>query len=53
MSADATIVMLLIGSFVWGGFFLILLAAVRKERGKAAPAPAGRGDADAADAGTG
>lgn len=35
MSANATTVMVLIGSFVWGGFLLILLAAVRKERDKA------------------
>lgn len=40
MSGNATIVMILIGSFVWGGFLLILLTAVRKERHKAAAADA-------------
>ena len=39
MSGNATIVMLLIGSFVWGGFLLILVTAVGKEREKAATDP--------------
>ena len=47
MSGNATIVMILIGSVVWGGFLLILITAIRKERHKAAavgaPPPRGRG----------
>jgi hypothetical protein len=39
MSGNATMVMILIGSFVWGGFLLILLTAVGKERQKAAGGP--------------
>ncbi|HUG01612.1 MAG TPA: hypothetical protein VML95_07090 [Longimicrobiales bacterium] len=50
MSANAMVVMILIGSFVWGGFLLILLTAVRRERHKAAGAPAAPpGEAGAAD----
>ncbi|MEN8375870.1 MAG: hypothetical protein ABFS34_10520 [Gemmatimonadota bacterium] len=46
MSGNATVVMLLIAALVWGGFLLILLTAVRKERSKArgdgaVPGPAG------------
>lgn len=47
MSGNATIVMVLIGSFVWGGFLLIPFTAIRKERHKTAAfgalPPRGRG----------
>jgi hypothetical protein len=43
MSGNATIVLLLIGSFVWGGFLLILLTAIGKERQKTAAEAGGPG----------
>ena len=36
MESAAILTFLLIGGFVWGGFMVILSAAVRKERGKGA-----------------
>jgi hypothetical protein len=36
MTAATWITMLVIMSFVWGGFSLVLLTAIRKESGKGA-----------------
>ena len=38
MTAATWITMIVVMTFVWGGFFLVLLTAIRKESGK-------RGDA--------
>lgn len=43
MSATAIVTMVLILTFVWGGFLLILLTAIRKERGKGRIAVRGPG----------
>ena len=43
MTAATWITMILIMGFIWGGFLLILVTAVRKESGKAR----GPGDASA------
>lgn len=38
MPTETWVTMLLIGGFVWGGFLMVLLKAIRSEAGKAEPA---------------
>ena len=39
MSAPAIVMLVLVGSFVWGGFLALLVRAVRREGAKRAEGP--------------
>ena len=41
MSGPALLFLLLVGGFVWGGFLLLLVRAVRREAGKSRAPEAG------------
>ncbi|MFQ5350115.1 MAG: hypothetical protein ACE5EG_06715 [Thermoanaerobaculia bacterium] len=43
MSGLAVLFMVLVGGFVWGGFVLLLVKAVRREAGKRSSGEAGPG----------